>query len=319
MLFFICFSSSVHSAYFLKSGKLIHEKYVSTMSLQEHFEAGIDAIKKGQWHVAQKQFLILTHSFAQDDLPENVDYYLALSYYQLEDYDFANRYFSSYLQGVDHRQYFEEALNYKFMIAVKFSQGAKKHFLGLESMPKWFSSREDAISLYGEIIAVLPYHEIAAKAFLGKAEILKDLGRFKESHETYQMFLQRFPNHELAPQAYLSLATLYLRQCKSQERNPDLIELARINLRKFKKKFPSYVNFAEVEEKLMEMAEIYAKELCAIGQLYERKKKPKASIIYYSNTILEYPNTVAASFAKQRLRALKSWVLQMNFARDILE
>ena len=113
------------------------------------------------------------------------------------------------------------------------------------------------------------------------------------------------------------MAELYLIQAKAQSRNPDLIDLARINMRKFRQAFPSDDKIADGDAKLLEMHEIYALELFATGQLYERKNKLQASVIYYSNVLLEYPETAVAEQCKKRLQELKQLTSQMGITKDL--
>lgn len=314
--FFVFLFYSLDAAYIVRNGKLIEEKYIATMSAEEHFEAGKRAMFRENWREANKQFLIISVNFPESSLPDALDYYVGLSYYRMQEYDLANDYLSSYLKNSNRSEFFYEVLQYKFFIADQFSRGAKKHIFGLEKMPKLVSGEEDALLLYEEIIHTLPSHDLAAKSFFAKAALLSQMENFKESNEAYQNLLRRFPKHELAPQAYLSLADLYLRQCRLHSRNPDLIDRARINLKKFSKNFPVHKNIKDAEIKFMEMQEVYAKELYLTGKLYERKKQLSASVVYYSNAALEYPETSAAKLAQERLCELKDFVRQIGLEGD---
>lgn len=310
-------TSSVEAAYILKKGKLIDEKYKATMSAEEHLEAGMDAMEKEYWRLAHKHFMIVDVNFPQDPAALEIDYYIGVSYFHTHDFDLANTYLSNYLEQPNHVRFFHEVLRHKFAIAEKFGQGYKKHMMGMEKMPQWVSAKEDAIELYDEIIAILPNHDLAARSLFAKADLLLEMESFRESNEAYVQLLRRFPNHEIAPNAYVALAELFLRQAKVQARNPDLINLARINMRKFRQAFPSEDRIEAAHKKLLEMHEIYASELFATGQLYERKNKQRASVIYYSNVLLEYPDTAVAEKCKARLRELNNFASQVGINRDL--
>ncbi|MFT4553229.1 MAG: outer membrane protein assembly factor BamD (BamD/ComL family) [Chlamydiales bacterium] len=309
--------SPVEAAYVLKKGKLIDEKYVATMSGEEHLEAGKDAMEKEYWRLAQKHFMIVDVNFPHDDVSEEINYYIGISYFHLHDFDLANTYLSAYLEQPNHVRFFHEVLRHKFAIAEKFGQGYKKHMLGMEKMPQWVSAKDDGIKLYDEIIAVLPNHDLAARSLFAKADLLLEMESFRESNEAYVLLLRRFPDHEIAPKAYVALAELFLRQAKAQSRNPDLIDLARISMRKFSQAFPSDERLELANMKLLEMHEIYASELFATGQLYERKNKQRASVIYYSSVLLEYPDTAVAEKCKARLRELNNYASQVGINREL--
>ncbi len=94
-------------------------------------------------------------------------------------------------------------------------------------------------------------------------------------------------------------------QCQEQYPDADFLDLAEINLRKFRQDFPSDERVAIVETMFADMQEIYARCFYEIGQFFERTKKPHASVLYYSKIIKTYPNTKSAELSKERLRALK--------------
>lgn len=304
------------AAYVVRKGKLIDEKYVATMAPQDHFEAGLEALSQKNWRESHRHFMVVSLNFPEHPLSQEIDYHLGVSYFYLKDFELANQYLSEYLQKPDHSRYFEDSLRYKLAIAQQFAAGARKHVLGMESMPKLIPGKDDAVRIFDEIIQVLPYQELAVQALLAKGHLMRDMMHYRESNEAYQLVLKRFPLHELAPQVYIALADLYLRQCRAETKNPDLLDLAAINLRKFKQNFPLNKGLKEAEQSFSQMQEIYAEELYATGLLYERKKQTKASIIYYTSVVKDYPKTEAAKLCEKRLKELESVALEMGLTKE---
>ena len=68
--------------------------------------------------------------------------------------------------------------------------------------------------------------------------------------------------------------------------------------------FPSHPKVAAIEEMLVEMRELFAGELYKTAQFYERTKKPKAAMIYYSKILSKYPGTQVSLQSQKRLDVL---------------
>ncbi len=299
------FFSPVEAAYTLRQGKLVNVKEVATQSVQEHYSAVLDAFQNAQWEEVISQSIIVIRNFPTTPFAQDVLYYLGVGYYHQGELELSNRYLTSYLKKQNTPKHFEEAIQYKFRIAEQFHRGAKKHILGWESMPKWIPAREEAIAIYDEVITALPHTDLAAQALFGKAQLLLRIEEYKASIETYQMLIRRFSKHPLAIESYIGIGQVYLIQSQQQYPDQDYLDLAEINLRKFRADFPSESKVGVAENMLLTMKEVYASHLYDIGRFYERTHKPHASHIYYTRIVAKYPETKVAELAGKRLQKLK--------------
>jgi len=295
---------SLHAAYTVKEGKLVNKEEVATLSVQEHYSAATDAYQKKNWEELIKQALIVHKNFPGTPFAHEALFYLGVGYFHLEDCEVANKYFTSYLHKQVAPKYFEEAIQLKFAIAGKYDKGAKKHLLGMKSMPKWVPAREDALAIYDEVITALPHHDLAAQALLGKARLFLKDEEYKSSVEAYQMLIRRFPKHELTPESYLGIANVYLIQCRKEYPDADFLDLAEINLRKFRQEFPREEKVTAAEKLFLEMQETYAQNLYETAQFYERTNKSNAARIYYSKIVSTFPQTKTAELSEKRLKTL---------------
>lgn len=296
---------SLQAAYTLKNGKLINKEELATLSVQEHYSAALTAYQKKNWDELIKQSIIVKKNFASTPFAHEALFYLGAGYFHTQEYELANEELTFYLKKQTTPKHFEEAIDYKFSIAEKYQKGAKKSLMGWQTLPKWVPAIEDALSIYDEVIMALPHHELGAKALYGKARLLFKDEDYKVSIETYQSLIRRFPKHNLAVQSYLGIGEVYLTQCQNQYPDPDFLDLAEINLRKFKQDFSQDEQIALAEKMFIQMQEIYASHLYETAQFFERTKKPHASIIYYSKVLASYPSTECATRAKKRLNALQ--------------
>ena len=155
---------------------------------------------------------------------------------------------------------------------------------------------------------------MAARALLSKASIFRSREQFRESIESYQTAIRKFPRTEFAAKAYSLIAKAYLLQAQIDVHNPDILALAQINLKKFGQDFPRDEKIKQAESNLHEMKEIFATALYETGQFYERKKKPKASVLYYHNAIEQFPETKIAEKCKERIVALKPYADEIQIS-----
>lgn len=293
-----------HSAYTVQQGKLLNTKEIATMSVQEHFSAATDALEQKDWDELVAQAWIVYKNFPSTPFAQEALYYLGIGYFHLGELEKANKELGNYLK----RQtplHFEEAIQCKFAIAEQYKSGKKKPLLGWRALPRWLPAREDAVAIYDEVISALPHHDLGAQALYGKAKLLFRDEDYKASVETYQAIIRRFPKHPLTPESYVGIAEVYAHQAKTQYPDPDFLDLAEINLRKFCQDFPKEGRTAIAEELFDEMQEVYANSFYEIGSFYERTKKHAAAAIYFQQVMDRYPDTQVASLSERRLVALK--------------
>ncbi len=301
LLSFCALTPSAHAAYVVKDGSIVNLEQVATLPVEEHYNLGVDAYNKSDWCSAIQHFKIITCSFRDDPIVHDCYFYLAVAYFYAGEMDFANDAITAYLKHQSNARLFEQAIEVKFCIAEQLRGGAKIRFFGTKQLPKLASGRSLALTIYDEVIAALPAHDLAAQALYYKGMLLWEDECYRESIDAFQTLIRRFPKHELAPEAYLAIADVYVEQSYAEFQNPDLLALAGINLRKFSQNFPRDERVALVEERFQWMKESYAEGLYEIGRFYERKGAPSASAIYYHKAINDYPDTEVAEFCKVRL------------------
>lgn len=278
---------------------------VATLSVQEHHSLLLEAMQGQNWQEMIHQANIIIKNFPDTPFYQESFYFLAHAYFSMQDFDIANQHLSSYLRKQTALQHFRDAIELKFQIAERFRAGYKKHIGGLEMLPKWMPAKDEAIKIFDEVISALPNDDLAAKALYGKGVLQLEDQEYTASVETYQTLIRRFPKHPLTPDAYVEIARVYLTQSQDKYPDADYLDLASINLRKFRQDFPMDSRVEEAEKIFGTMQEVFAESFYEIAQFYERAKKPHASILYYSKIIKTFPNTKSAELSKKRLNVLR--------------
>lgn len=273
----------------------------ATKTAYDYYNEMLTAHQNKDWKGLILSSKMLLSSY--DDSPFNAEahYYKGVAYYHLADYDLANKSFTEYLRNETTPKFFEDAIEYKFQVAEKFYEGARKHFLGLEKLPKVIPARDEALEIYEEIITTLPRHDLTAKSLYKKGCLLYDFDDYKPSVEAFQILIRRFPKHYLAPEGFLGIQKVYLKQAQMEFPDPDILELAEINLYKFKESFPGESRIEQAKNMLVQMEDCFAEQLFETGSFYERTRKPEAAAIYYTNLIAQYPHSTYAPKAQKQL------------------
>lgn len=287
--------------------------------IQDSYSLAKQFREQEQWHnlLVQTNNILITHP---DNLfADECMYLLGEAHFHLGEIEKANRDFSVYLEQCANPKHFFDVIQYKFQIAEKFRGGKKAHLFGSTSLPRWAPGKSLALSIYDEVIAALPNAEITPAAHFGKAWIQSDEGNYRESIETFEQLIRKFPRDPLAAEAYVAICKVYLNQCKKHYADPNYLELAEINYKKFKTALPSDENLQIAEETLNEMREIYAKDLYETAQFFERTKKSGAAKIYYTKLLAKFPNTSSAEKSQQRLPVVEKLIAKQEAKKAKLE
>ena len=278
------------------------EENIEYENASDYYRRMVNSMKEDHWREASFYGEELVFLFPESPLVFETYYTLGVASFNLYELEKADHFFSSYLREDPNPKFFQKAVEYKFQIAEAFDQGYKKHLFGIHKMPKLMKANEEALALYEEVITTLPRDSLAAKALYQKGMLLLKLEEYTKSVETLQTLIRRFPKHPLTPEAYVGICEVYATHYKKEFADPDYLDLAEINLRKFKFDFPGESRIEACENLLGSMKEGLAADLYEIGDFYRRTKKTKAAVIYFSTILKKYPGT---SFAKKVTKFLE--------------
>jgi len=309
-LFFLLPSICSFADFVLRDGKLVEREEMATESVQEHYSMVIKHFENGEWRNLEKEAIILIKNFPNTPFARDATYFLGVAYYNQDDFEMANIKFTDYLTRQATPKYFEEAIQYKFEIAEKFRDGARKHVMGFKTLPKWMPAGSEAIAIYDEVISALPHHELAAHSLYGKAQVLAKNEDFRACIEAYQTLIRRFPKHPLAIESYIGIGDIYLAQSRSEFPDPDFLDLAELNLRKFRSSFPGEEKIAVAQGNYLRMQDHYAGSLFETARFYERTKKWGAAKIYYAKILKSYPDSFIAKKSRERHEILEAKLKQ---------
>jgi outer membrane protein assembly factor BamD (BamD/ComL family) len=274
------------------------------VSAQTYYTYATEAFQNENWVNVINYSKVLVKNYPSSPFTKEISYYLGVAYFNLRDFELANRYFSRYLKNEYSPRFFEESLIYKFEIGKKYKNGSKKHAFSSSSGPKIVDASEEAISLFEEIISTLPNHELAMKALFEKGTLQVIFEDYKESIDTFRTLIDKFPKEELAAQSFVEISKVYLKQTTAKHQNLDILEAAYLNLAKFKESFEENEKIKEVEKIIFNMEEKFAKGFFEIARFYLKTNKYSASKMYFSKIVNQFPNSTFSEKAKEYLKEL---------------
>ena len=301
LILFLTLSSLTFADYTLKDGKLVEREPIATQSVQEHYSAIIEYYEGQEWRKLEKEAQIVIKNFPSTPFARDAAYFIGVAYFHLEDYELSNYHLTDYLTRQATPRYFEDAIRYKFQIAEKFRFGARKHLMGLKSLPKWSAAGSEAIEIYDEVISALPHDDLAAQSLYGKAGVHAKNEDYRAAIEAYQTVIRRFPKHPLAIESYIGIGGIYLMESQTEYPDPDFLDLAELNLKKFQASFPGEEKIAVAQQNYARMQEHYAGSFYETARFYERTNKWGAAKIYYMKIIKSYPDSYLAQKSQERL------------------
>lgn len=276
----------------------------SQINIHQYYSKMIDHYQNEDWQKLSWKCQDLIADFPTNPFAREALYYLGVAHFKLGEFEHANMAFSDYLKEELTPKFFDQVIRYKFEIARAFDEGARVHLFGWQKMPKWLPAYDEALEIYDEVITTLPRDDLAAQSLYRKGVILLRMEEYKKSIEAFQTLIRRFPKHPVSPDGYVGISDVYLSECDQEFPDANKLDLAEINLRKFRYHFPSEPRIAEAEKKLLGMKERLANDLLEIAEFYERTKKAKAAAIYYATILKKYPETKAANKSEKRLKVL---------------
>ena len=274
-------------------------------SAEAEFQLAKDAWKKGDYNTALLAFEAIWDNYPRSPLAPESIFRSAKCLIRMQELEAANEKLSLYLRSQGAPTYFKEAIQDKFQIAEKFREGSGKPLFGVRYLPKWLGGETLSLEIYDEIATILPSDPIAAKSLYAKGLLLKEMGQWKESVDAFYNLIRRFPHDALAAEAYVESNEVFLVQAAIEIQNPDILGMARVNVKRFESDFPNDDRIELVRRGVQKVEERYAEALLEAGMLYERKGEPRSAEIYYKNAIHHFPETKVAALSELRLKRLE--------------
>jgi outer membrane protein assembly factor BamD len=216
--------------------------------------------------------------------------------------------FKEYQQLIDkhpNTDRFELVLQRQFEIGNLFLAGERDKAFGL----KWFPAPEKAVEIFEQVVKNGPYSKVGPLAQYQLGLTHERMRDYLLAVKSYEKLLERYPNDPLAESAQFEVGEAYRKEALRAEYDQNAANQAIAAFSDFVVRFPQSSKAARAEQCLAGLKEEQSRGTYQIGQFYEKNKKYKAALLYYSDVIEQNPKSDWATSAKSKVAVLSDRVI----------
>lgn len=260
-----------------------------------------EAIKDRQYGQALSRVDAFKKRFAEND--ENYPALLiaeAEALLGLREFDKAHETLQKFLGQFSGIGLTSEALRLEFEIAETWLNGIKRKWLGMRIL----SGKDQAYRILDEISSDHQESPMAELALKTKGDRLFAAGDYGLSELEYVRLLQEHPQSRYRPYALRRSADGALASFGGVPYDEAALVEAEERFNDYRMQYPREADAEGVGLILDDIAEKRAEKDLAVGQYYERTNHLRSAVFYYESVVKEWPKTVAATKAADRLEML---------------
>ena len=131
------------------------------------------------------------------------------------------------------------------------------------------------------------------------------LGQYEEALDAYEKFLENYPKSEWVPYIQYQIPLSKVYHEKQQERNYGLLIAAREGFEEYLVSNPHGIHTEDAQRMIEEIRIVEAEREFDIGEFYLRLKKPVSAAMYFEYVKADFPDTIWAERANERLEFLR--------------
>lgn len=300
ILVFIFFALSVgHAqAYWIwtpKTGKWVNPKKVvkPTPKEQLDFARSLYDIKK--YEEAKREFNKLLRSYPKSVEAAESQYHLGLIEEAEGDSYAAYKAFQKVIDKYPFSERIQEIIQREYGIAEAFMSGKARKALTVEN---------PAIEIFAKVVENSSYGPLAAPAQYKLGMVLKGLLRYYEAEEAFNKVVSNYPDSEWAEAAKFQIASCRASLSRSPDYDQWATNEAKEKFERFLEEHPDAALSREAEKNIGRLKEKEAESNYNIARFYEKQKAFDAARVYYNAAINNYPDTVWAAKALERVQIM---------------
>jgi len=303
LITFIVFFCSVNLSYGFwiwspKTKQFANPKWAVKNNPKEQLEFAKAFLETGEYKKALDEFRRLLKYYPESLEAPEAQFYIGEC---LEKTDDLYNAYLAYQKTIDKYAFTDKidaVLESEFRIAGELSD-AKVKLLGID-VPQYYH----AITIYRKVIENSPYGKLAASSQYKIGIILKNAGDFSEARKEFEKVISNYPNSEWSEAAKFQVAkTSSLSSLKpeyDQEASGEAID----KYEQFLKKHPQAELSKEAKKEVGSLTDKQAEKDFKVAEFYEKQKAYKSAEIYYEGVIKQYPDTVWANNARDKIKVL---------------
>jgi outer membrane protein assembly factor BamD (BamD/ComL family) len=283
-----------------KTGKWVNPKAMTKATPKEQLDVARAYYDDKQYEEARREFKKLIRVFPKALEAAESQYYLGL----IEEAQ-GNLYeaFQEHQKLIDKYPFSEriqEVIEREYKIAEAFMAGEKRKALGM-ALPVDHPS----IEIFTKVIENSTFGPLAPKAQYKLGLVLKSKMRYFEAEDAFNKVISNYPDSEWVEAAKFQIAACKAAVSRGSDYDQGATQEAREKFEEFLQEHPDAVLSRDAEKKIGQLAEKEAEANFNTARFYEKQEAYEAAKIYYRDTIDNYPDSVWAVQARERLKTLE--------------
>ena len=283
-----------------KTGKWVNPKTAVKPNPKEQFELAKSFYDEKKYEDAKREFRKLLRQYPKSFEASESQYYLGL----IEEAQ-GNLYgaYEAYQKVIDKYPFSEriqEIIEREYKIGEAFMAGEKRKAIGI-TLPV----ENPAIEIFSKVIENSTYGPLAPKAQYKLGLVLKGLMRYYEAEEAFNKVITNYPNSEWVEAAKFQIASCRAAVSRGPDYDQGAAKEAKEKFEDFVKEHPDAVLSREAEKNINQLKEKEAEANFSIARFYEKQRAYEAAKVYYNEIINNYPDSVWAVKALERLQIME--------------
>jgi len=258
-------------------------------SLEQRYKYALSLLVEQKYTIAIKEFESIVDTDPNSEYAEVSQINIGWAYFLNGDYKRALKAYEKVLEKYPGTKRTEEILEREYQV-------------GIAQME---TNEEAAIHVFEKIIEKHPLGPIAPDAQIKIADCYFKLGQYEEALDAYEKFLENYPKSEWVPYVQYQIPLSKVYHEKRQERNYGLLISAREGFEEYLVSNPHGIHAEDAKRMIEEIRIIEAEREFNIGEFYLRLKKPSSAAMYFEYVKVDFPGTIWAERANERLEFLR--------------
>ncbi len=185
-------------------------------------------------------------------------------------------------------------------VARAFLSGEKRILWKIFRLPAY----DDGVDILDRVWEREPGSHIGEVALKTKADYYFRRGDMDLAQDEYANLVRQFPYGRYAQLAMLRTAVAAEASFPGVRFDDQPLIEATEHYRQLQEAYPAYAEREGVAQRLEGIRQERAEKDLTIAKWYERTRQPDAAVFYYRQILADWPDTLAAADARNRLRAL---------------
>lgn len=258
-------------------------------TLEQRYKYALSLLVEQKHTIAVKEFQSIINTAPDSEYAELSQINIGWAYFLNGDYKRALKAYDKVLEKYPGTKRTEEILRRKYQV-------------GIAQMD---TNEQAAIRVFEKIIERHHLGPLAPDAQVKIADCYFKLGQYEEALDAYEKFLENYPKNEWVPYVQYQIPLTKVYHEKQQERNYGLLISAREGFEEYVVSNPRGIHVEDAKRMIEEIRIIEAEREFNIGEFYLRVKKPASAAMYFEYVRGDFPGTIWAERANERLEFLR--------------